>query len=577
MTIALRRLSIGLLAATALAGGPAVAETPDRSTFGPLPATISSTQPVRVVSTTRDHTGRPVVTVHTATDKTEATKLLKAAETKKNAIGVEVDAKITATSVPSGSDPFRTKQWDFARLHAATAWQSTTGTGITVAVLDTGVDATQPDLAGQVLSGFDAIAGGGTADSDPSGHGTHVAGVIAADTGNNVGISAIAPNAKILPVRVLGANGEGYMSAAASGIVYAADNGAKVINMSFDSPVQVDAVSTAIAYARGKGVVVVAAAGNDRKAGSPISYPAATDGVIAVGATDQAEHVATFSTAGSYIDLTAPGTDILSTWPGGRFTTMSGTSMAAPHVAAIAALLLGKDPTLTPDLVERVMESSALDRGPSGRDDDYGYGRVDAGAALTLLHDIPNGTGTPAPPTKKAKTRPTIKVAQVRQSAFFGDTATTTFTVGALNKPWAQQPVQVCLAPAGSAYTCTTDTTSDSGTVTVRQIVSSTYAVKIVTTASDTADAITSPVVTVTAATRVTVASTAPGTLEVTLDGAAGQTVQVQLRKGTRWTVATSYPAEADHVLTGLASGSYRVVVPMAPALLGATSATVVL
>jgi serine protease len=527
MTIALRRLSIGLLAATTMAvtaGGPAMAETK----AGPKAETPT-------------------------------------------------DAKITATGVPSGTDPYRTKQWDFQRLHTATAWQSTTGAGITVAVLDTGVDATQPDLAGQVLPGFDAIAGSGTADTDPNGHGTHVAGVIAADTGNNAGISAIAPNAKILPVRVLGANGEGYMSAAASGIVYATDHGAQVINMSFGSPVQVDSVSTAIAYARSKGVVVVAAGGNDRKAGNPVSYPAASDGVIAVAATDQAEHVATFSTAGSYVDLAAPGTDILSTWPGGKFTTMSGTSMAAPHVSAIAALLLGRDPTLTPDLVERVMERSALDRGTVGRDDDFGYGRVDAAASLALVGDLPNATGTPAPATKKAKTRPTIKVAQPRQNAVFGDTATTTFTVSALNKPWARQPVQVCLAPAGSAYTCTTDTTSDSGTVTVGQTVSSTYAVKIVTTASDTADAITSPVVTVTAVTRVTVASTAPGTLEVTLDGAAGQTVQVQLKKGTRWTVATSYPAEADHVLTGLTSGSYRIVVPMTPALLGTTSATVVL
>jgi serine protease len=590
MTIALRRLSIGLLAATAIAGGISVAEMHQEGTFGLtatpaslLPATVSTAHPVRVVSTTRDHTGRPVVTVHTATDKTQATTLVEKAQKARNALGVEVDAKITATTVPSGSDPYRTKQWEFTRLHIATAWQSTTGAGVTVAVLDTGVDATQPDLAGQVLPGFDAIAGGGSADSDPNGHGTHVAGVIAADTGNNIGISAIAPNSKILPVRVLGPNGEGYMSAAASGIVYAADNGAQVINMSFDSPAQVDAVSTAIAYARSKGVVVVAAAGNDRKAGSPVSYPAATDGVIAVAATDQAEHVATFSTAGSYVDLAAPGTDILSTWPGGKFVTMSGTSMAAPHVAAIAALLLAKDPTLTPDLVERVMEQSALDRGPTGRDDDYGYGRVDATAALTLLTDLPSvtstATPTPTPTASKARTvartRPTIKVAQARQNAAYGDTATTTFTVSALNKPWAQQPVQVCVAPAGTTYTCTADTTSDTGTVTVLQNVSSTYAVKIVTTASDTADAITSPVVTVTAAIRVTVASAAPGSLEVTLTGVAGQTVQVQRRVGTRWTLAAAYPAETDHVLTGLTTGSYRVIVPMTPALLGATSATV--
>ncbi|HEY0532664.1 MAG TPA: S8 family peptidase [Actinoplanes sp.] len=586
MTIPLRRtgsrLGIGLLATTALAaGGLAVASGIHHQTAyhltatpaGLLPATVSTADPVRVVSTGLDPTGRPIVTVHTATDRATAATLMERGQ---------VDAKIRATGIPGGSDPYRPRQWDLQRLHATTAWQKSTGAGVTVAVLDTGVDASQPDLAGQVLPGYDAIAHGGTADSDPNGHGTHVAGTIAALTGNRVGVGSIAPDAKILPIRVMDADGNGYMSAAADGIVYATDHGAGVINMSFSANTQVDAVTAAVAYARGKGVVVIAAAGNDRQAGSPVAYPAATDGVIAVAATNQKDQVADFSTAGSYVDLAAPGTDILSTWPQNTIKAMSGTSMAAPHVSAIAALIVAKDPTLTPDLVEKVLERSAQDLGAPGRDDDYGYGRVDAAASLALAAAIPKlpkapstGPTTPAPTTKKAKARPTIKVASLRQLIGADVTASTTFTITAFGKPWAQQPVQVCLAPTGSAYTCTDDTTTEVGTVTVLQTASRTYAVKVLTTASDSSEPVASPVVTVTVGSRVTLAGTAPGTLEVSLAGAVGQTVQVQRMSGTRWVLAGTYPAEADHVVTGLASGRYRVVVPSVPAMIGSTSATV--
>ena len=597
MTISLRRLGVSALAATAITGAAAFAlhsTAPAAwhpTTFGLhatpaslLPATVSTAAPVRVVSTRLDDQGRPVVTVRTATDRTEATALIHTAQKAENALGVEVDARITADGVPTGSDPYRSRQWDLARVRATTAWQKSTGAGVTVAVLDTGVDATQPDLAGQVLPGFDAIAGNGTADTDPNGHGTHVAGVVAADTGNNTGIAAIAPDAKILPVRVLDATGAGYMSAAAAGIVYAADHGAGVINMSFSSTTQIDALSTAVEYARGKGAVVVAAVGNDRKAGSPVSYPAATGGVIAVAATNANDRIADFSTAGDYVDLAAPGTDILSTWPGGTYRTMSGTSMAAPHVAAVAALIEAADPTLTPDLVERVMERSAPDLGPNGRDNDYGYGRVDATAALALVTSIPNlpkapsaaPTTSPAPKkTTTAPARPTIKTPQLRRSAYYGDTVTTTFTVTAFGKPWAQQPVQVCLAPAGAGFACTADTTSDTGTVTVSQSALSTYGIKIVTTASDTAVAIASPTVTVLVLSKVTVSATAPGTLTVALAGAAGQTVQVQTWSGTRWKVAATYSAEPAYDVTGLAAGRYRVVVPGLPGVVGSTSAAV--
>jgi serine protease len=241
------------------------------------------------------------------------------------------------------------------------------------------------------------------------------------------------------------------------------------------------AVTTAVAYARSKGAVVVAAAGNDRRAGNPVSFPAAVDGVLAV---------------------------------------------------ALAAAV----PNLT----------KAPATGPTTPD-----------------------------PAKKAKARPTIKVASLRRLVPFGNAVTTTFTITAFGKPWVQQPVQVCLAPAGSAFTCTDDTTTDRGTVAVRQTALQTYAVKIATTATDSSDPVVSPAATVVVGSRVTLAATAPDALTVSLAGAVGQTVQVQRMSGTRWILATTYPAEADHAVTGLPAGRYRVVVPSTPAMIGSTSAVV--
>ena len=364
-----------------------------------LPAVISLHHPVRVVSTALDHHGRPVITVRTATDRGAAAGLVAQGRRAGRAAGVEID---TPTRI-AGTDPYRALQWGFAEMRVDAAWSASTGAGVTVAVLDSGVDATNPDLAGQVLPGADLVTGDGDGGADPNGHGTHVAGVIAARTGNDLGISSIAPNAKILPIRIVDANGNGYLSTAAAGIVYAADHGADVINMSIAARATQVALAEAVAYARAKGVVVVAAAGNDRATGSPPSYPAAEPGVIAVAATDQNDAVAGYSTAGSYVDVAAPGTNILSTFPvakGSDFAYLSGTSMAAPQVAAVAALLKARDRSLTPDQIEQSVESSAVDLGSPGRDDDFGYGRVDAAAALATL--VPPTTPTGTAPTESA-------------------------------------------------------------------------------------------------------------------------------------------------------------------------------
>jgi serine protease len=283
------------------------------------------------VSTTVANDGGPVITAHAATDTTAATKLVRAAQQAPGAVSVELDSAVRAADVPAGADPLRNLQWDLPRINAPTAWSQSTGTGVTVAVVDTGVDSTHPDLAGQVLPGGDFITGTEGQAIDPNGHGTHVAGTIAAIAGNNVGVAGVAPDAKILPVRVLGADGGGYMSTAAQGVVYAAEHGADVINLSLSATTPTEAMTNAVAYARSKNVVVVAAAGNMRAQGSPVSYPAANDGVIAVAATDSADKAAPFSNREATITytITASGKAWARRAVQISVTTTSGTATSA--------------------------------------------------------------------------------------------------------------------------------------------------------------------------------------------------------------------------------------------------------
>ncbi|MFI1994348.1 S8 family peptidase [Actinoplanes sp. NPDC020271] len=420
MKVVLRRYAVGAVATAALAGVAAFALPTGTADWAPvtygltesadqlLPATVSAEKPARVVSTTVGKDGRPVVTVRTATDKKSAAELVEKAQKAENAVGVEIDAKAVALEAPTGTDLYRGQQWDLTTMRATDAWARSTGAGVTVAVIDTGVDGSHVDLTGKVLTGWDAIADKSGGNTDPNGHGTHVAGTIGAVTGNTIGVSSVAPDTRILPVRVLGADGSGYMSDAAEGIVWAADNGAQVINMSIGSSSQLSSVSNAVTYARSKGVTVVAAAGNERAGGSPTSYPAADAGVIAVAATDSADKVASYSNAGSYVDVAAPGSAIVSTYPsalGRSYAGMSGTSMASPHVAGLVALLKAAQPSLTPDQVEQAIEKSAVDLGTAGRDNDFGYGRVDAVAALAAVAPVsqtPSAAPSSAAPSSAA-------------------------------------------------------------------------------------------------------------------------------------------------------------------------------
>jgi hypothetical protein len=240
------------------------------------------------------------------------------------------------------------------------------------------VDYNHQDLKDKCVAGYNYVDR--TSDPmDDHGHGTHVAGIAAALGNNSTGVAGVDWKARIMPIKVLDAQGSGYDSDVAAGIRYAADHGAEVINMSLGSPDYSYTLTDAVNYAFNKGVTIVAASGNES---SSVGYPAACDHVIAVGALESSDALAYFSNRGPAQDLTAPGVSILSTIPGG-YGKMSGTSMASPVVAGCASLVLAAHPGYSPSQVEQALKEGASDLGSAGFDNDYGYGKVNAYAAVS--------------------------------------------------------------------------------------------------------------------------------------------------------------------------------------------------
>jgi thermitase len=306
--------------------------------------------------------------------------------------------RLVAPSASAPNDPDYSKAWHLAKMQVTSAWDVTRGSGVTVAVLDTGIDATQPDLAGQLLPGHNS-ADGSSNTSDVFGHGTEVAGVIAALTNNGIGVASIAPAVRILPVRVTN-DSKGLASTydIAQGLIWAADHGAKVANISYN--VTGDTlVQNAAAYMHSKGGVVVVAAGNSDADVGTTDQP----NIITVAATTSSDTKASWSNYGAAVDVSAPGVGIWSTLRGGGYGAVSGTSFASPATAAVAALVMSANPALTPDQVQSVLENSAVDLGTPGRDPDFGYGRVDAAAAVRLA--LATG-GTDAQPPSVSITTP---------------------------------------------------------------------------------------------------------------------------------------------------------------------------
>jgi subtilisin family serine protease len=325
----------------------------------------------------------------TVIDVPEAELSTVEATLRRSGLFKSVERDYVAHIAEDPNDFYYGAQWGLPRIGAPAAWELSSGAGVVVAVVDTGIDATHPDLQGAVLSGYDFVNG----DADPqddNGHGTHMSGIIAAHRDNGIGIAGIAPDAMLLPVKVLDATGSGAYSNVASGITYAVDNGARVLNLSLTGPVQSSVLQDAIDYATAHDAVVVAAAGNEGS-GLP-DYPAAANGAVAVAAIDESDAHAAFSNYGSWIAVAAPGVDIVTTSPGNSYASSSGTSPAAAFGSGVFALLFAFDPTLSrSDAIVRV-ERGSFDLGDPGWDPYFGSGRVDAYGAL-----VPGGTGALPP------------------------------------------------------------------------------------------------------------------------------------------------------------------------------------
>ncbi|MFE9997774.1 type VII secretion-associated serine protease mycosin [Streptomyces avermitilis] len=296
------------------------------------------------------------------------------------------------------ADGIRAKQWALDAMHTEQAWRTTQGKGITVAVLDTGVDDEHPDLAGNVLTGTDMVGfGARRGDRAWARHGTAMAGIIAGHghgVGDADGVMGIAPEARILPVRVILEDGDTARAKArntrgnalAEGIRWAADHGADVINLSLGddskSAHPEPAEDEAVQYALKKGAVVVASAGNGGEKGDHISYPAAYPGVIAATAVDRYGTRASFSTRRWYATVSAPGVDVVIADPDHKYYEGWGTSAASAFVSGAVALIRAADPGLTPAQIKQLLEDTARNAPTGGRDDSRGFGFIDPAAAI---------------------------------------------------------------------------------------------------------------------------------------------------------------------------------------------------
>jgi subtilisin family serine protease len=291
-----------------------------------------------------------------------------------------------------------------ADIHAEAAWAiSHSFTPIVVAILDTGVSQSHPDLAGVQVPGhntvqpstpdaYDDTANGLSTGALSVSHGTYCAGIAGAAFNNGIGIAGVSPNVRIMPVKVLANIALGSQTSCANGLVWASDNGARVASMSLGWGGSTSALSTAISYASAHNVLMCASVGN--APGTPISFPASSpsDSIIAVGGTANTDQSFVGETTGSQMGLVAPAADVLCTTDEATtidgYSLQSGTSMACPIIAGVAAMIMGEEPSLTALQVRDILESTADDLGDPGRDPIFGFGRVNAAAAMQAAHRL---------------------------------------------------------------------------------------------------------------------------------------------------------------------------------------------
>ena len=292
----------------------------------------------------------------------------------------ELDRRVKSTFVTN--DPYAGSEWHLAKVGAPTAWDQSQGAGVVIAILDSGVDGSHPDLVPNLVPGYNLVDNN-TNTADVCGHGTAVAGTAAAAGNNGIGVTGIAGQAKIMPLRIASfdatANGcTAYLSTIVSGITYAADHGARIVNASYGGLGSSAAVQSAAQYLKGKGGLLFISAGNN----GINENIAPSTAMIPVSATDSNDVITSWSSYGSFVALSAPGLGIYTTSQGGSYSAWSGTSFASPLTAGVGALLMAANPALDNLTIEQLLYTTATDLGAAGRDTYYGYGRVNAAAGV---------------------------------------------------------------------------------------------------------------------------------------------------------------------------------------------------
>jgi thermitase len=344
----------------------------------------------------REHSTIPALNVRVIRVPAQAAeKLMDALQRNKDVEYAEPD--YVATAIATANDPHFTAgyQWYLSKIEAPAAWDTTVGSStVIVAVVDTGVSNSHPDIKGKVLQGYDFV-NNDTDASDDNGHGTAVAGIVAASSNNGVGMASVSWNSAILPLKVLGADGSGNYSWMANGITWAADNGARIINLSLGGTSSSRTLQDAVNYAWNRNVVLVAAAGNNGN--STAFYPAACANVVAVSATDSSDKRPTWSNYGSYVDLSAPGVSVLTLQGSSSYAYWNGTSFSSPVAAGVVALMAAANPGLANAGVVDALLKNSDDIGTAGFDNFYGHGRVNARRAVAaVVNPVPQDGTAPS-------------------------------------------------------------------------------------------------------------------------------------------------------------------------------------